>query len=41
MGPESFELLRVFAPTIFVHFVLGAVYCLGSILPITRTWARF
>ena len=37
MGPESFELLREFAPTIFV---LGAVYCLGSILPITRTWAR-
>jgi cellulose synthase (UDP-forming) len=36
--PESFDLLRLFAPTIFV---LGTIYCLGSILPITRSWARY
>jgi cellulose synthase (UDP-forming) len=34
---ESLNLFQLFAPTIFV---LGAVYLLGSILPIKRGWAR-
>ena len=37
MRSESLNLLQLFAPTIFV---LGAIYLLGSILPITRGWAR-
>jgi cellulose synthase (UDP-forming) len=36
--PESLTLLHLLAPTIFV---LGAIYLLGSILPIARGWARY
>jgi cellulose synthase (UDP-forming) len=35
---ESLNVLQLFAPTIFV---LGAIYLLGSVLPITRSWARY
>jgi cellulose synthase (UDP-forming) len=35
---ESLTVLELLAPTIFV---LGAVYLLGSMLPIRRGWARF
>jgi cellulose synthase (UDP-forming) len=35
---ESLTLLQLLAPTIFV---LGAVYLLGSMLPITQGWARY
>ena len=37
MRPEFSSLLQLFAPTIFV---LGAIYLLGSILPIAHDWAR-
>jgi len=36
--PESLTLLQLLAPT---FFVLGAIYLLGSILPIARSWARW
>ena len=38
MRPESLTLLHLLAPTIFV---LGAIFLLGSILPITHRWARY
>ena len=38
MHPESLTLLHLFAPTIFV---LGAIYLIGPILPLTRSWARY
>ena len=38
MRAESLTLLQLLAPTIFV---LGAVYLLGSMLPITQGWARY
>ena len=37
MRSESLGLFELLAPTIFV---VGAVYLLGSMLPITRSWAR-
>ena len=37
MRSESLGLFELLAPTIFV---VGAVYFLGSMLPITRNWAR-
>ena len=37
MRPDSLSFLQLLAPTIFV---LGAIYFLGSTLPIGRSWAR-
>jgi cellulose synthase (UDP-forming) len=37
LRPDSLSFLQLLAPTIFV---LGAIYFLGSTLPIRRSWAR-
>lgn len=38
MSTDSLTLFELLAPTLFV---IGAIYVLGSILPIVRNWARF
>ena len=38
MRPESLTLWQLLAPT---FFVLGAIYLLGSLLPVARGWARY
>jgi cellulose synthase (UDP-forming) len=38
MRADSLPLFQLFAPTIFV---VGAIYLLGSLLPMARSWARY
>ena len=37
MRADSLPFFQLFAPTIFV---IGAIYLLGSLLPMARSWAR-